>query len=551
MTDSKTESAAITWSVPECPFTIETSARVMDDIRLAVTDAFFSLPRGGAEIGGILLGSHNGDKLEIGGYAALDCEHAFGPSFQLSPADEERLTQLAAAHDSGGGMRPVGWYHSHTRSEIFLTDADLGIYRRFFPEAWQVALVLRPHTFEPTRYGFFFRQADGAVYARASRREVQLEALPMRQVPAGPPSAPEPPASKARNLRPAQTSAPVVDIAPAPAPVAPAPAVVAPTPAPVAPAPAVELAAAAPAPATPASASPFLVPPPPSVSPAAEPSPFVVPPLGSVAPAASQQQPFAVPAAAALLPVPQPSPFAAASGATVPGEITAPKFAVESATAARKWMTLGIAIVGGLGIVAAGYKTHTAWLPRLLAATRPAHTAAAAPAKAAASAPALGLTTFDREGQLQIYWDRASTAVRDAASGVLEISEEGTVPKAIQLDIASLQTGSFTYQRSSAKVDMKLVIHQKAGPDLRESTSFLGKVPEGNRKAQEDAEALKLREAEAAKQRDELAKQTAKMKADLNSQAAKTKKLEKDMQAIRQEMRKQQQRRLANQVADK
>ena len=161
MTDSKTESAAITWSVPECPFMVETSARVLDDIRLAVTDAFFSLPRGGAEIGGILLGSYRGDKLVIDRYAALNCEHAYGPSFQLSPSDEERLTNLLAAHDGcAGGLVPVGWYHSHTRSEIFLSDTDLGLYRRFFPEAWQVALVLRPHTFEPTRYGFFFRQAD-------------------------------------------------------------------------------------------------------------------------------------------------------------------------------------------------------------------------------------------------------------------------------------------------------------------------------------------------------------------------------------------------------
>jgi len=46
----------IPWSAPACPFAIGYPARVLDDIRLAVVDAFFSLPRGGAEIGGILLG---------------------------------------------------------------------------------------------------------------------------------------------------------------------------------------------------------------------------------------------------------------------------------------------------------------------------------------------------------------------------------------------------------------------------------------------------------------------------------------------------------------
>ena len=186
-----------------------------------------------------------------------------------------------------------------------------------------------------------------------------------------------------------------------------------------------------------------------------------------------------------------------------------------------------------------------------MAAIGPTGSVAAAPAKTPASAPILGLTTFDREGQLQIYWDRTSAAVRDAAYGVLEISEDGTVPKAIQLDAASLQNGSFSYQRTTAKVDLKLVIHQKQGPDLRESSSFLGKAPAVDSVAKEEAGALKQREAEAIRQRDDMEKQTAKMKADLNSQAAKTKKLEKDVQAMREEMRQQQKRRLANQVPDK
>ena len=76
-----------TWSTPECPFVIEYTPRALDEIRLAVSDAFFSVPRGGAEIGGVLLGSWKDGRLTISGYAALDCEHAFGPSFKLSERD--------------------------------------------------------------------------------------------------------------------------------------------------------------------------------------------------------------------------------------------------------------------------------------------------------------------------------------------------------------------------------------------------------------------------------------------------------------------------------
>src|SRR5450759_5562270 len=219
MTDSGTDSTTLTWSVPECPFTIESSARVLDDIRLAVTDAFFSLPRGGAEIGGILLGKFEPGRLVVGDYAALDCEHAYGPSFALSPPDEARLKEMLSAHaNHTGGLRPVGWYHSHTRSEIFLSEADLRIHHRFFPESWQVALVIKPHIFQPARIGFFFRQADGSVHANASYREDALDALPIRQMPAGMPTARPVNDHPLRDSRrtPVSAPVPVLDTAPVP-----------------------------------------------------------------------------------------------------------------------------------------------------------------------------------------------------------------------------------------------------------------------------------------------------------------------------------------------
>src|SRR5690349_3408927 len=120
MSPTGAESPPIVWRAPQCPFSIEYAPRVIDDIRLAIVDAFFSLPRGGAEIGGILLGRQEGDRLSILDYAALDCEHAHGPSFTLSANDEQRLKELLASVRSEiPGVYPVGWYHSHTRSEIF------------------------------------------------------------------------------------------------------------------------------------------------------------------------------------------------------------------------------------------------------------------------------------------------------------------------------------------------------------------------------------------------------------------------------------------------
>jgi proteasome lid subunit RPN8/RPN11 len=184
MTEKDPKSAVATWKAPECPFTIEYSLRALDDIRLAVVDAFFSLPRGGAEIGGILLGQRSQRRVLIEDYVALDCEHAFGPSFALSPRDQERLAELLeAAERNPGRLKPVGWYHSHTRSEILFSEADQDLYNRYFPELWQVALVLKPHTFQATRAGFFFRQTDGSIHGTASYQEFALAPLPVRPLP--------------------------------------------------------------------------------------------------------------------------------------------------------------------------------------------------------------------------------------------------------------------------------------------------------------------------------------------------------------------------------
>jgi proteasome lid subunit RPN8/RPN11 len=467
MTESGTDGTANIWSVPECPFQIETAPRVLDDIRLSVVDAFFSLPRGGAEIGGILLGSYKSGRLAITGYAALDCEHAYGPSFTLSPPDEARLKALLSAHSGvDTAARPVGWYHSHTRSEIFISDADLQLHQRYFPEAWQVALVIKPHTFQPARIGFFFREADGSMRTQDSYREVSLDALPHRQVPNGmPPVAPadQPPL---RRWRPEPESADrgraIISVPPSGAA-------------------ATNTAAAAP-------------------QPAPDPNPEPEPP-----------EPPAEPAVA----------------------FPAPQFLPPAPAASHRWIWV-LAIGVGLGFGAAGFQTRQAWLPRVMAAVNPAPPTPLPP-------PTLGLNAVDHEGQLQINWDRNSRALLEARDAMLEITE-GTAAQAIQLDSAHLRAGSFTYARQAEKVDVKLIVHQANAPDVREVTSFLGKLPDPK---------PPVEDPEIQKQRDELAKQAAKLKLDLNWQAMKTKKLEKDLQSMREEMRQQQLKRLNNQLADK
>jgi hypothetical protein len=91
-------------------------------------------------------------------------------------------------------MVPVGWYHSHTRSEVFLSPQDLAIQDRYFPGRRQIALVVKPEPFGTARAGFFVREADGGIRTEASYREFVIP-VPGRQrqrAPAEPAAAPQP-----------------------------------------------------------------------------------------------------------------------------------------------------------------------------------------------------------------------------------------------------------------------------------------------------------------------------------------------------------------------
>jgi hypothetical protein len=54
----------------------------------------------------------------------------------------------------------VGWYHTHPRMGVFLSQYDTWLHDHFFPEPWQVALVIEPHA---DVGGFFVRQVSGVL----------------------------------------------------------------------------------------------------------------------------------------------------------------------------------------------------------------------------------------------------------------------------------------------------------------------------------------------------------------------------------------------------
>ncbi len=198
-----------TWSAPGHSFRIEYSDAVLDQIRETAVEGYHRVPHGGVETGGVLFGKHGKSGVRIAAWRPIACEYAKGPSFLLSDKDEAALSdalQSWSEVEDLAGLEPVGWYRAHTRSEILLADADLTFFNRFFPQPWQVGLIVRPASFAPARAGFFFREPGGGIRTESSYREFVMVPLPPAppipptpetpQIPEAPSvtAAPEPPA---------------------------------------------------------------------------------------------------------------------------------------------------------------------------------------------------------------------------------------------------------------------------------------------------------------------------------------------------------------------
>lgn len=198
MTGTAAAPEFVTWSAPEHAFKIQCSGVVLDEIRQTAVEGYHSVPHGGVETGGVLFGTHEPDAVRIAAWRPIACEYAYGPSFSLSDKDEAALAKTLQSWSGDAalaGLGPAGWYRAHNRSEISLSDADLAFFNRFFPQPWQVALIVRPASFAPTRAGFFFREPDGSIRTQSSYHECVLKPAVAPSLPQAPPpvAVPEPP----------------------------------------------------------------------------------------------------------------------------------------------------------------------------------------------------------------------------------------------------------------------------------------------------------------------------------------------------------------------
>ena len=174
------ERGALFWSVPDCTVSVQAPWEILEEIHGAVQEGLRRLSRGGVEVGGVLFGRRADNTVRVMAWRPMPCEHSRGPAFLLSNADKQGLMQLLESAETDPQLKvlePVGWYVSHTRQGLTLTEEDVDIFDRYFAEPWQVTLVLHPDKTGRAQAGFFVRDREGRLRTETSYRVFDIEAF--------------------------------------------------------------------------------------------------------------------------------------------------------------------------------------------------------------------------------------------------------------------------------------------------------------------------------------------------------------------------------------
>lgn len=205
------------WNAPGSSFSVVYSIPLFHEIDFAVNEGYRRIPHGGLEIGGLLFGRFDADSVHVEAYRPIECEHSLGPSFVLSPRDVDCLREQlekVGSDEELQGLVPVGWFISHSRGELLVSDREASLFEQFFPRPDQITVLIKPIKFQPTRFAFLKRNSDGLL-ARDGTQQAIILPLPGRagratlaeptpsiaapslplEEPAAPPNQPEPQAA--------------------------------------------------------------------------------------------------------------------------------------------------------------------------------------------------------------------------------------------------------------------------------------------------------------------------------------------------------------------
>jgi hypothetical protein len=177
MTSAGNETEYAFWTDGASSLKVNYSLPVFHEIDFQVNEGYRRIPHGGIEIGGILYGKPGKNAISVEAFRPIECEHATGPSFNLSERDLAQLAASLATAPSDEELKnltPLGWFIAHTRHPLRMTERELQLFNQFFPEPGSITLLVKPERFQPTRFGFIVRGADKSVKTDVSDSAIIL-----------------------------------------------------------------------------------------------------------------------------------------------------------------------------------------------------------------------------------------------------------------------------------------------------------------------------------------------------------------------------------------
>jgi proteasome lid subunit RPN8/RPN11 len=459
-----------TWSAAASPLTIEYSLVVIEEIRHEVAEGFQKLSRGGIEVGGLLYGVREGQTVRIMAIRPVTCEHAAGPAFRLSEKDRAALQEQIRQDQADPRLEDLvclGWYVSHTRTEVTLTESDQEIFSSFFAQPWQVTLVVRPSRGGNMRAGFFVWESGGSVNASQSYLEFsfpdRLAGFDHRADRRGDARGDQ--RSDQRGDQRGDQRVPFAERG--------------------------------------RQAADRGVSRTPRIS--ADPDSAVPGPITPATPAPAQDLPRDFQRSG-----PASSHLTSLFGEPVPGKTGDPLPSSEPAESAilgpaktssgKKWLWLVAALIIIAGLAVTGTRFVTS----------------------GPTNQAMMLSVLEREGQLDIEWNRQSAPIFKAVRGTLEIAD-GPQTRTIPLKPADLALGKFSYKRDTGDIQVRMMVESPDGQKAEEASRFLGSPPH---KANDDE--LKTLQ----KRKDELDAEIQRLKQSNDQQAQRIQQLERTLKIL-------------------
>jgi hypothetical protein len=144
------------WEAPGGSTTVHLSLDIIERLLGEVLSGFGAIPRRGAEIGGLLVGRIEGQEVRIDHFEAVPCEYRRGPSYLLSENDGRAFAEAYERWKPVAEKQSyaVGYFRSNTRDQFVTAEEDRELMRKYFPNAPQVMLLIRPYASRTSIAGF-------------------------------------------------------------------------------------------------------------------------------------------------------------------------------------------------------------------------------------------------------------------------------------------------------------------------------------------------------------------------------------------------------------